>query len=146
MVKEQELLKSLQGRWQAVYSELEGQMTPPDEFASIVMEYRGNDFFVEKNGEIAHTGSVSINMDSSPPEMHFKYTKSPTFAGKSRAASFQVVGDTLKTNAASPEQPAPKDFNTLPEAPRVLTVFQRLGGDGVVFNRTISRLRSISQW
>src|SRR5262245_6046999 len=86
------MIKSMQGRWRAVYSELDGEMTPVAEFSSIVMEHKGTDFVVEKNGKVVDEGRFSINTTVSPHELAYIYKKGPDiFLGGPRPGIIQLA-------------------------------------------------------
>ncbi len=139
-------VKMLQGRWRAVYSEVDGQMTSVSEFSTIVQENKGNQFVVEKNGETVAQGRFSIDTSVSPHEIVYTYSKgADIFLGGPRPGAFQVVGDTLKTCMGAVGHRSVQDLGTSPNSESVLTVFQRVGSEEGADIR-VSAARAISQW
>jgi uncharacterized protein (TIGR03067 family) len=123
-----DLFKAMQGRWQTVYTEIDGQLglTETDHF----LIYKDNTFTVEKAGKVAHEGRFSFNTSLFPVEIVYIYSKSfPIYLGGPRAGIIQLQAGTLKCCFAALGQPAPKDFNTFPGLEAVLTVHQRADGD-----------------
>ncbi len=123
------LMSGLRGPWQAVYSEVDGEITPPAEFAATTMKHEGDKFIVEKKGAVAYEGSFSIDPTVTPHEIVYIYKKSAkdVFLGGPRPGIFQLEGDTFKVCFALIGHRTPKDFNTFPGSEQVLTVFQRSG-------------------
>jgi uncharacterized protein (TIGR03067 family) len=131
---EKDVLESLQGKWRVVYSESDGEMTPVDEFSTIVLENRGHQFLVEKRGEIAYEGRFSINVTNTPHELVYIYTKSlkEAFLGGPRVGIFQLVGNTFKSCLGTIGQRPPKDFSTFRDSRAALAIHQRLSEDGKI--------------
>jgi uncharacterized protein (TIGR03067 family) len=122
-----ELFNALQGRWKPLYQEIDGQMVPPSEYATTVVELSGNEFKVEKNGAVAYEGLFTIDALASPMEIVLIYRKSaqPIFLGGPRPGVFQILGDTLKWCFGAIGQPRPKGLNTYPGSEGVLSIYQR---------------------
>jgi uncharacterized protein (TIGR03067 family) len=72
-----EVMNALQGEWKHVYCEFEGQMPPPDEFSTTVMQMEGNKFVVKKGGKVVDEGKFSVNVDITPNEIVLIYSKGP---------------------------------------------------------------------
>lgn len=143
------LLRSMQGRWRAVYSEVDGQMTPVAEFSSIILEHKETGFTVEKHGKVVDEGHFSTNTAVFPHELAYVYKKGPDiFLGGPRPGLIQVEGDTLKVCVGTIGHRTPTGFNTFPDSESVLTVFQRVDtkGEIVVTGSPASRTRVTSQW
>jgi uncharacterized protein (TIGR03067 family) len=144
--KSDNILESLQGRWRVVYSEVDGEMTPVDEFSTIVIENKDNRFAVEKNGTIVHEGKYSVNVSVTPHEIVYIYSKgADVFLGGPRAGIFQLEGETFKTCLGAVGQRPPSGFNTFPDSDAVLTIQQRVGSEGGK-GLSVARSRQISQW
>jgi uncharacterized protein (TIGR03067 family) len=142
------VLELLEGRWQAVYSEVAGQMTAVDEFSSIEQSFSGNEFTVFKGGEPRYEGRFSVNRSSDPNELVLVYTKADDdmFLGGPRNGVVQMEGDTLKMCLGAVGQTGPKDFNTTTDSSAVLTIFQRAVDRGKVLGPARIPIRGISQW
>lgn len=125
------VVKAMQGDFRVVYSELNGEMTPAQEFSTVVVTHRGNNFIVKKNDKVVHEGRFSINVAVMPHQIVLFYTKS-NFEGNlggPRVGIAQLVGDTLRTSLPGVGYPPPNDFITYPDSDLVLTVHQRVGSE-----------------
>jgi len=140
------LAESLQGRWRVVYSELNGQMTPVEEFSTIVLINTGNSFQVEKNGKVVDEGKFSIKVNETPNEIVYVYSSGPEiFLGAPRLGVSQLVGNTFKTCLGAVGQAAPTEFSTSPDSESVLTIYQRAGAEGGT-GFAVSKTKAVSQW
>jgi uncharacterized protein (TIGR03067 family) len=121
------LVSALQGRWKPIYQEVDGQMVPPAEFATTVVELNGNEFKVEKHGTVEYDGLFTIDPLTSPMEISLIYKKSskPIFLGGPRPGLFQLEGDTLKWCFGPIGLPRPKGLNTFPGSESVLSIYQK---------------------
>ena len=122
-----DLLNALQGRWKPVYQEVDGQMVPPAESATTVVELQGNEFKVEKKGVVEYDGFFTIDALTSPMEISLIYKKSSKdiFLGGPRPGVFQLEGDTLKWCFGPLGLPRPKGLNTFPGSESVLSIYQK---------------------
>lgn len=142
-----DIFNALQGRWRVVYSEIDGEMNPVEEFASIVLVNTGNTFVVEKDGESVHEGTFSINASVLPHEIVYIYTKSSgPFLGGPRPGIIQLVGKTLKTTFGAIGHRFPNDFNTFPGASAVLSIHERIDDGAAVATLGAASTRAVSQW
>jgi len=124
-----DVLDALQGRWRAIYQEVDGQMIAATEYASTIMELQTSEFTVEKGGTAAYTGAFTLLTANALPQiaLMYKTSQQPTFLGGPRVGVFQVEGDTLKTCFGSVGQPAPNSLNTFPGSGSVFSIYQREG-------------------
>jgi len=140
-------LRSFEGQWKIVYSEIDGEMTNVSEFSTITLTNKGDHFVVEKGGEIVAEGKFSIDTATKPHQLTYTYSKGKdVFLGGPRPGIFQLEGNTLKTCQGAIGRPAPKDFNTSQHSPAVLTVYQKRGAEKGNVQLTASKTRVVSQW
>ena len=120
-------LQALQGNWKPIYQEIDGQMIPPSEYATTLVELRGNDFRVLKNGTAAYEGRFTVDAQVSPMGIVLIYTKSAhaIFLGGPRPGVLQLEGETLKWCFGAVGQPAPQGLNTFPGSESVLSIYQK---------------------
>jgi uncharacterized protein (TIGR03067 family) len=139
-------LSALEGRWNVVYQEVDGQAVGPDQIVPTIVELKGNEFKVEQNKVVNYEGTFTIGAGS-PAEIVLIYRKSanPVFLGGPRPGVFQVAGDTLKWNFGAVGHSAPKQFNTFPGAESVLSVYKREGRAAAPVT-TKSTLGSVAFW
>ena len=141
------VFKQLQGDWQVVYSELNGEMTPLTE--KVILNHRGNNFTVTKNGKVAYEGRFTVDVTKMPYEVSLIFSKS-TFEGNLGGARIGIAllaGDTLKTvfGPVGPPLRPKRGFQSFPDSETVLTIHQRLGterGTGPV----VSPTRAVAVW
>jgi uncharacterized protein (TIGR03067 family) len=142
----QEVINSLQGEWNHVYQEINGQMPSVDQFSTTVLEIQGHKFIIKKGGNVAYEGKFSVNVNVTPNEISLIYSKGPEiFLGAPRNGIFQLVRNTLKINVAAIGQRPPTDFNTSQESESVLAILERAGAD-LADVSTESATRSVAVW
>lgn len=144
-----QVLEAIQGKWRVVYSEVDGELTPVDEFVSIILEHKGNRFTIQKKGVIVHEGTFTINVSVVPFELVYIYEKgNPIYLGGPRPGIFQIYGDTFKTCMGAIGHRFPKDFNTFENSAVILSIHQRIVPEGGVEipGKTVSAERAVSQW
>jgi uncharacterized protein (TIGR03067 family) len=122
-----DLLSALRGRWKPIYQEIDGQMVPPTEYATTVVELRDSEFKVEKNGTVAYDGLFTLDPLASPMEISliYKTSSNPIFLGGPRPGVFQIEGETLKWCFGPIGHPTPKGLNTFPGSEGVLSIYQK---------------------
>jgi uncharacterized protein (TIGR03067 family) len=141
------VFKQLQGEWQVVYTEINGEMAPLTE--KVVLTHRGNNFTVAKNGKVAYEGRFAVDVTKMPYEVALTFTKS-SFEGNlggPRVGIALLAGDTLKTVFGPVGLPInPKaGFQSFPDSDRVLTIHQRVGAERGT-GPTVSPTRSVAVW
>lgn len=136
----------LTGSWRAVYSELNGEMTPVEHFSTIVIDFKGDEFSISVNGEVAHEGTYSIDDSTRPAQITYTYKRSTFYeTGAPRVGIVQLVGDTFKDCLGAIGAPPPESFNTGADSDTVLTIHQRSGAEGGR-GLNVSPSRLVSEW
>jgi uncharacterized protein (TIGR03067 family) len=136
----------LTGRWRAVYSELNGEMTPVAHFSGIEIEYMKNKFRIFVHGVLQHSGTYTIDERVKPAQITYVYDKSTFYdVGKPRVGIVQLTGDTFKDCLGAIGTKAPGAFNTSRDSDLVLTVHQRAGAEGGS-GLQVSVKRNVSEW
>jgi uncharacterized protein (TIGR03067 family) len=135
------------GTWRAVYSELNGEMTPVAHFSGIEISFTKDKFIIKVHGVLHHEGSYSIvEREGRPAEITYIYTKSTFYElNKPRAGIVQITGDTLKDCLGKVGGHVPSSFNTTQDSDHVMTIHQRHGtetGTGL----PVSSSRAVSEW
>jgi uncharacterized protein (TIGR03067 family) len=140
----------LTGSWRAVYSEVNGEMTPVAYTSGIVMTFQGNTFEIKVHDVVEHEGTFSINDSVSPAQITYIYTKSSSYElNKPRVGILQRVGSTFKDSLGPIGAPPPSGFNTAPLSNSVMTIHQLVGaesGRGLWTTFAVSPTAAVSQW
>ena len=141
------VFKALQGEWQVVYSELNGEMTPLTE--KIILRHQGNNFTVTKNGRVAYEGTFAINVIPMPHVVVLNFRKSAFegYLAAPRVGIALLAGDTLKTvfgPSGLPVEPQ-KGFQSFPDSDTVMTIHQRVGAERGT-GMTVSASKSVAIW
>jgi uncharacterized protein (TIGR03067 family) len=136
----------LSGRWRAVYSELDGEMTPVAHFSTIVMTFERGKFKIESDGKLKHEGTYIIDAKTDPAKIIYTYSRSDFFKeGQKRKGIIQLTNDTMKESVSAVGKSAPRSFNSTKGSDAVFTIHQRVGkerGTGL----PVSKTKIVSQW
>jgi len=120
---------ALQGTWQCVSSEMDGEKQPDDEVKPYTLVFDGEKLTVNKAGERIMKGSVKLDPAQSPRHIDFKLEENPNNpddVGKTLPGIYEVKGEELKWCFTLPDRSErPKDFKTEAGSSRVSAVLKR---------------------
>ena len=120
---------ALQGTWQCVSSEIDGEKQPDDEVKPYTLVFDGEKMTVNKAGERVMKGSVKLDPAQSPRHIDFKLEENPNNpddVGKTLPGIYELSGDELKWCFTLPDRSErPKDFKTEAGSSRVSAVLKR---------------------
>ena len=140
----------LTGAWKAVYSEIDGEMTPVSYTTGIIISFLEDKFKIEVHGVEEHAGTYQIDETVSPPHVTYIYTKSSSYQlNAPRVGIVQQHGSTFKDSLGPIGAAPPASFNTFPGSNSVMTVHQRSGeesGRGKWTTFSVSPNAVVSQW
>lgn len=141
------VFKQLQGDWQVVYTELNGEMAPLTE--KVILTHRGNTFTVTKAGKVAHEGRFTVDVTKMPYEVSLIFSKS-SFEGNlggPRIGIALLEGDTLKTvfGPVGPPLNPKVGFQSFRDSQTVQTIHQRVGAEKGT-GPTISPTKAVAIW
>ena len=141
------VFRALQGEWQVVYSELNGEMTPLNE--KIILRHQGNNFTVSKNGKVAYEGTFAINVRPMPHQVVLIFKKSAfePYLAAPRVGIALLEGDTLKTVFGPAGLPLETQtgFQSFRDSDTVMTIHQRVGAERGT-GMTTSASRTVAGW
>ncbi len=141
-----ELHEKLNGSWRAVYSELDGEMTPVAHFSTILVTFKSGRFQIQSDGKVQHAGVYELDTESSPARIIYTYKKSSFYkTEKPRVGIIQLTGDTMKDCLGAIGARPPKSFNTTADSNTVMTVHQRVGSEGGI-GLSVSIVADVSEW
>lgn len=140
------LNENLNGNWRAVYSELEGEMTPVAHFSTILVSFKNGRFQIQSDGKVQHAGDYKLDAESTPARIIYTYRKSSFYeCDKPRVGIIQLNGDTLKDCLGAIGAKPPKEFNTTEGSNTVMTVHQRVGSEAGI-GLSVSFNADVSEW
>jgi len=121
---------ALQGTWQAVSSEMDGDKQPEDEVKLYTLVFSGDKLVVNKAGDCVMEGTVTLDAAQDPKHLDLKLEKNPgnpDDVGKTMPGIFAVKGDELKWCFTLPGggTERPKEFKTEAGSGRVSAVMKR---------------------
>jgi uncharacterized protein (TIGR03067 family) len=108
--------KALQGTWQTVTSEMDGEKTPEDEVKEYQVVFAGDKLSILKSGDVFMAGTFTVDTGPKPRHIDLKLEKNepnPDDVGKTLRGIYEAEGDTLKwCFALSADAERPKAFAT----------------------------------
>jgi len=121
---------ALQGTWQAVTSEVDGDKQADDEVKPYTLVFTGDKLVVNKSGECVMEGTIMLNAAQDPKHLDLKLEKNsgnPDDVGKTMPGIYAVKGDELKWCFTLPGggTERPKEFKTEAGSGRVNAVLKR---------------------
>jgi uncharacterized protein (TIGR03067 family) len=130
------ITQTLEGRYEAVYQEADGQAAGPTKGVTTILELTKSGFSVEKSGKVEYEGTYATTWSATVASgsIALTYSKSakPSFLGGPRPGIFQIDGDTLKVCFGPVNGTAPIAFNTINGSSDVLSVYQRASKGGTI--------------
>ena len=114
--KPDEAKAPLQGTWQTITSEMDGEKQPEDEVKEYKVVFAGDKLSILKSGDVFMAGTYTVDAGEKPGHIDLKLEKNeenPADVGKTLAGIYEVDGDSLKwcfTISGGAERP--KSFAT----------------------------------
>lgn len=115
---------SLDGRWQMIRAQHDGEAAPDLVAQRTAIELRGGRYTVFFDNQIADEGSFEIAGDADSPELVLRGESGPN-AGRTIPCIYQVVGERLRI-CYGLAGVRPADFTTAPDQQRYLATYRRL--------------------
>jgi uncharacterized protein (TIGR03067 family) len=104
-------LQRLQGEWQLVYAEVDGQAVPADSYQGERSVIRGDQLTVIKAGEVLGRATVAFD-PTTEPKTFVETIAEGAYKGQKFHGIYELEGDTLRSCAASADRERPRDFTT----------------------------------
>jgi uncharacterized protein (TIGR03067 family) len=121
--------KALQGTWQCVTSEIDGEKQSDDETKCYQLVFSGDKLTVTKNGSTVLKGAVTLDPAHTPHGIDIKLeedTENPGNVGKTMAGIYELKGDELKWCFTLPDRSErPKEFKTESGSSQVYATLKR---------------------
>ena len=117
-------LKKLQGTWECVAMEREGDQVPPEGFKGSTAVYEDDRVTLYRDGEVFRRGIVTVDPSKSPRRINTWDLTGP-YADDTVPGIYEVDGDTLKLCFSRPKVARPAEFTTKKEPGFLYCVYKR---------------------
>jgi uncharacterized protein (TIGR03067 family) len=121
--------KALQGTWQCVTSEIDGEKQADDECRQYQLVFSGDKLTVTKSGGTVLKGAVTLDVAHTPHQLDVKLeedTQNPDNVGKTMAGIYELKGDEMKWCFTLPDRSErPKEFKTESGSSQVYATLKR---------------------
>ena len=114
-------MSSVEGRWQPLYAELDGEQAPTEVLAQTEFELTAGAYTVRFGGIAADTGAFEV--ESAPHHLTLRGTAGPN-AGRTIPCLFKFIEDTLMI-CYGLGGTRPRNFRTAPGAQLYLVTYRR---------------------
>jgi uncharacterized protein (TIGR03067 family) len=118
-----EEIKKLQGVWNVIGAEANGDQVPQEDVTNIVVTITDSTYTAKLNEGTDH-GTFSIDVTAEPKQMDI-HPKSGEDEGRTMRAIYEVKGDTLRVCYARQGGPRPSAFDTSGDAGLLLINYKR---------------------
>ena len=117
-------LKKLQGTWECVAMEREGDQLPPESFKGSTAVYEDDRVTLYREGEVFRRGIVTLDPSKSPKKINTWDLTGP-YADDTVPGIYEVDDDTLKLCFSRPKVSRPVEFTTKKEPGFLYCVYKR---------------------
>jgi uncharacterized protein (TIGR03067 family) len=117
-------LKKLQGLWQCVAMEREGDPIPPEDLKGSTATYEDDRITLTRDGEVFRQGIVTLDPNRTPKRVNTWDLNGP-YEDQTVPGIYQIDGDTLKVCFSRPGSERPAKFTTKEGAGTLYCVYKR---------------------
>lgn len=104
-------LKKLEGTWQVVSMERDGEKQSEDDAKQFKVIIKGNKYTLKNQDNTVNQGTLTIDATKKPKTIDIKPTEGDN-AGQTMLGIYEQKGDTLKTCYAQPDQKRPTKLSS----------------------------------
>ncbi len=105
-------LKALQGTWECVAMEREGNEVPAENLKGSLAVYQGDHVTLYRDGDPYRRGAVTLNPENKPRPAVNTWDLNGPYADSTLPGIYAIDGDTLKLCYAHAGEPRPTGFTT----------------------------------
>ena len=119
---------ALQGTWQTVASEVNGEKEAEDRSKQYQVVLEGDKMTITRGGETVMKGSYKLDAAQTPRQLDLKIEENPNDAdavGKTLEGIYEVKGEDLKWCFALPDRERPKAFKTEADSGQVFATLKK---------------------
>lgn len=121
--------KALQGTWQTVSSEMDGEKQPEENVKPYTVVFSGDKLLINRDGEAIMKGAYTLDTAKSPGHIDYKLEENvanPNDVGKTLPGVYEIKGDALKWCFTLPEGDGrPKEFKSEAGSNRINATLKR---------------------
>jgi len=117
-------LDALQGTWNGVSAEENGQPLPKADAEGMQLIIKGDKYTLKLKGEEFEQGTLKLDPAKTPKAIDIKITSGDD-KGKDQFGYYELEKDTLKLNVAGPGKQRPKEFGAKAGSEASIFVFKR---------------------
>ncbi len=104
-------LKKLEGTWQVVSMEMDGQKQPEDDAKQFKVIIKGDKYTLKRGDDTVNQGTFTIDATKKPKTIDIKPTEGDN-SGQTMLGIYEQDGDTQKTCYAQPDKKRPTKFSS----------------------------------
>ena len=119
---------ALQGTWQTVASEVNGEKEAEDRSKQYQVVLEGDKMTITREGNTVMKGSYKLDAAQTPRRLDLKIVENPNDAdavGKTLEGIYEVKGEDLKWCFALPDRERPKAFKTEADSGQVFATLKK---------------------
>ena len=119
---------ALQGTWQTVASEVNGEKEAEDRSKQYQVVLEGDKMTITRDGQTVMKGSYKLDAAQTPRRLDLKIEENPNDAdavGKTLEGIYEVKGEDLKWCFAMPDRERPKAFKTEADSGQVFATLKK---------------------
>ena len=122
--KAKQELEALQGTWNGVSAQENGQAVPEANAKAMQFIIKGDSYTFKLNGQEYEQGALKVDPTKKPKTIDIKITKGED-KGKEQLGFYELDKDTLKLCVPAPGKPRPQEFGAKAGSEANVLVFQR---------------------
>jgi uncharacterized protein (TIGR03067 family) len=116
-------LKKLEGNWQVISMEIDGQKMPEEDAKQYTVLIKGDKYTLKMQDNPINQGTIKVDPTKKPKTIDITPTDGDN-SGKTMLGIYEQDGDTQKTCYTQPDKPRPTKFSS--EGGNTLIVYKKM--------------------